>query len=569
MNSRLSFALLHTGAATAAFVAGLYVQMSDAHDIAVAAATTGEPVSVAEPLFDNLGSHSYAVTTGSPRAQAYFNQGLRWAWAFNHGAALSAFRQARDIDPGCAMCWWGEAFVLGPNINTPMPAKAVAPAVAALDRALHAAGNATPRERGLIEALGFRYSDKPGADQAALNAAYAAAMADLAARFGDDDEIATLHADAIMNLSPWDYWETDKATPKPATRTLIATLERVLGRNPDHPGALHLYIHTIEASADPARAEPHADRLAHLVPGAGHLVHMPAHIYNRVGRWRESLAANRRAVAADEAYFARIGVEPSKAPGIYTDGYYPHNLHFMVVSAQMAGDAEALFSAAAKLEKLVDVRSAQRAVWLQAIKAAPYFAHAQFSAPETVLALPEPTYGLPYVTATWRYARGVALAAAGRLPEAGAEAEAVRAIGAQPDVVALSEKGLPARELVEIAALIVEARVAQKAGDLDGALRLFEQAAGIEDGLAYMEPSFWYYPVRQSLAAVHLERGDHVGAEKAFTEALKQTPNNGWALWGLASTYRAMGRNEEAAVIEEKLDTAWVGPADLLRIDRL
>jgi tetratricopeptide (TPR) repeat protein len=553
----------------AALLGGIAVVPAAAHDMKVAAATTGTPVSVSEPLFENLGNHAYAVTTSSPRAQAYFNQGLRWAWAFNHGAALSAFRQARTIDPGCALCWWGEAFVLGPNINTKMPASAVEPAVSAVSRALALSAKVKPNERGLIEALGFRYSTDAGADQATLNAAYAHAMEDLAARFPADDEIATLYADAIMNLSPWDYWLDGGATPKPETRKLMATLEGVLARNSNHPGAIHLYIHTVEASTDPGRAESHADRLAALSPGAGHLVHMPAHIYNRVGRWRDSLAANQAAVAADEAYFARVGVEPSKAPGIYTDGYYPHNLHFMVVSAQMAGDAEALFTAAAKLETLVDVKSARRAVWLQAIKAAPYFAHAQFSAPETVLDLPEPAYGLPYVTATWRYARGVAYAAAGKVADAKVEAAAIRAIGGRPDVVALGEEGLPARELVEIAALIVEARVAQKTGELETARQLFETAAAIEDGLTYMEPAYWYYPVQQSLGAVHLEQGDHVKAEQAFRRALEKTPNNGWALWGLANTYKAMGRTAEAAEVDRILKTAWVGPANLLSIDRL
>ena len=277
------------------------------------------------PLFGNLGQHTWAITTQKPEAQAYFDQGLRLAYGFNHAEARRAFRQAQRLDPACAMCFWGEAYVLGPNINVPMEASANAPALAALERAQALAAHASPKEQALIAALAKRYSADPQADRAALDKAWADALGEVAQRFPEDIEIAVLHAEAMMDTQPWDYWTDGGRQAKGRANAIVAELERAMAKNPDHPGAIHLYIHAVEASDRPERAEAGADRLAALMPGAGHIVHMPSHIYYRVGRYRDALAANKAAVATDEAY-----IDAHKPSGPYPLAYYPHNLHFLV-----------------------------------------------------------------------------------------------------------------------------------------------------------------------------------------------------------------------------------------------
>ena len=301
------------------------------------------------PLWAGLGSITYKITTANERAQAYFDQGLRLAYAFNHGEAQRAFRMAQKLDPDCAMCFWGEALVLGPNINLPMPEDAIAPAYAAAQKAKALAGKSSPREQALIDALAARYSSDPKAARTPFDTAYAAEMAKVAKQFSDDDEIATLYAEAAMDLSPWDYWKPGGREAKPQSVPIVPTLERVLARNPNHPGAIHLYIHAVEASDRPKRAEPYADRLRGAVPGAGHLVHMPSHIYYRVGRYLDALEDNKTAVKADEKYLA-----DTNAPmGVYRLGYYPHNVHFVMASAQMAGDGPTVIAAAEKLRDLI------------------------------------------------------------------------------------------------------------------------------------------------------------------------------------------------------------------------
>lgn len=519
----------------------------------------------AEPeLMDNLGSMHYPVTTSVPMAQKFFDQGLRLAYAFNHAEALRAFRKARTLDLECAMCWWGEALVLGPNINAPMDPAAAGPAVAAVIRAKATAGGATAREQALIGALAYRYSADPQADRSALDAAYADAMQKVAARFRDDNQIAVLYAESLMNLQPWNYWEAGGYKPRGRAGEILGLLEKTLTRMPDHPGAIHFYIHMVEASAEPERALPHARRLGQLMPGAGHLVHMPFHTFFRVGMFKEAVEANRLAVAADEAYIARFA--PS---GIYPQAYYPHNVHSLLVSAQMAGAGTIVIEAADKLESIVSEAAAKNIPWVQPIKAAPYFAHAQFSDTATIMALADPGGDLPYVRAMWHYARAVGLANAGRLDAARAEVGAIAAIGAQHDFVDLAAGGVPAQNVLRLAQHVANARIAQAASDHGTAIEQFKSAVAIEDTLHYSEPPFWYYPTRQSLGAAYALAGELDHAEQALRESLVRTPNNGWALYGLMKVYEQRGDKSDARAAKTLLGKAWIGEPDTLDLARL
>jgi tetratricopeptide (TPR) repeat protein len=515
-------------------------------------------------LFENLGTLHYRITTQDPLAQKFFDQGLRLTYAFNHAEARRAFRKAQELDSQCAMCYWGEALVLGPNINAPMEASATAPALAAVQKAQALASKASPSEQALIDALAVRYSDDANAERAQLDAAYADAMKRVHTRFPKDSEIALLYAESLMDLSPWDYWEAGGAKPKGATSEIIAALERMLKANPDHPGAIHYYIHMVEASSNPKRAEPYARRLAKAMPGAGHVVHMPFHIFYRIGKYRDALEANRMAVAVDEAYISRA------APaGIYPQAYYPHNVHSLMASAQMAGDGKTAIAAAEKLSQIVSSDAAREIPWVQPIMAAPYFAHAQFSAPATVLALPDPGDDFPFVKAAWHYARGVAYAALGAVPGAEQQAQAIMRLREDEAVSKLASMGIPAADVLKLAAHIVSARIAQASGDLKTAISEFEQAVAIQDGLAYSEPAYWYYPVRQSLGAMLALAGDFDRAEQTLRLSLARNPNNGWALYGLKEVYKKRGDARGAREIEKLLAKAWVGQRENLDLARL
>jgi len=508
------------------------------------------------PLYGDLGTLSLKVGTRHARAQAYFDQGLRWAFAFNHAEAQRAFQAAQKLDPQLAMAWWGEAYVLGPNINAPMAAEAQAPALAALARALELAATAPAKDRALIEALATRYSADPKAERAALDAAFADAMKAVAARFPGDDSIQTLYAEAIMDTQPWDYWEAGGARPKGRAAEMLAALERVLARNPKHPGAAHLYIHAVEASTRPERGLPHARRLASLMPGAGHLVHMPAHIYYRLGLYKESLEANKRAVAVDERYFRTSPSDP-----MYRSAYYPHNIHFVLVSAQMGGDGPTAIDAAAKLDAaLSDAVIAQFAV-LEPIKAAPYLAHAMFSAPEAVLALKPPPATQRLVSALAHYARALAFSARRDTAASRREIDAIAAIERDADFKPYTDWAVPAREIVQTARLVAGARLADAQGDLVAAAKAYEEAVAIEDRLAYMEPPFWYYPVRQSLGSVYLRQGRLDAAEQTLRDSLARVRGNGWALAGLAEVYQRQGKAKAVQAARRAFTRAWLGGA--------
>src|SRR5205085_2463065 len=466
-----------------------------------------------QPLIAGLGTRSFKITTRSKVARQYFDQGLRLAWNFNHAEAQRAFQQAQRADPQCAMCYWGEAYVLGPNINVPMDPKTNAPAAAAAAKAKSLAANATAREQALINAVVARYSDDPRLERPMLDEAYANAMASAAAKFPDDLDIAAIYAESLMDRSPWNDGEARDQKPREMVAPLVATLESILKQDPSHIAAIHLYIHAVEASADAKRAEAYADTLAKLAPNAGHLVHMPAHIYYRLGRYQDSLKTNQVAVRVDEAY-----IEKFQPQGVYPLGYYSHNLHFIVVSAQMSGEAGLVLEAAGKLARNIPDEVAKAVPLVVPMKAGPYWAHAQFSELPAVLALADPGPDLPYLQVAWRYARGVAFAQNGNREAAGAQLAAIERIVSTADYSAFTAWGIPAKDVGQIAAHVLRARIAQAGNDLDGAIRRLEAAVAIQDTLPYMEPPYWYYPLRQTLGALLLLKGDAQAARDAFRE---------------------------------------------------
>lgn len=521
--------------------------------------------SAREPLFDDLGTLSWPVTTKSPLAQAYFNQGLRWAYAFNHSAARRAFQEAQRQDPDCAMCVWGEAYVLGPNINAPMPKEAIAPALDAINRAKQLSGKADARENAIIDATALRYSVEPNADQAVLNKAYADALAKAHAAFPDDQNLAVLSAEAIMNLAPWDYWQPDGKTPKGEIGAAIEAIKTVLEANPDHPGAIHFYIHLTEASAEPEAAVAYAERLARLMPGAGHLVHMGAHTFYRIGRFKDSVELNKKAVEADERYFAKVDDESS----MWRVGYHVHNIHFVVVSAFMTGDTATALDYAGRLQSAVSNNAAENAGWIQLIKQAPYLVNAHLSEPETVLAMEDPGDAFPFVRAMWRYARGIALARSNRLDEARAEAAAIAALEARKDITYPEDIAPAVAGVLQIARLVVEGRIAEAEGNDAAAIEAYRKAVTVEDTLPYLEPPYWYYPVRQSLGAALMQADKPAEAREVFQAALARVPNNGWALYGLMQAQKVLG--DEASMIEtqKRFTEAWAGDPAALDMSRL
>mgnify|MGYP002622739649 CR=1 FL=1 len=515
------------------------------------------------PLFNNLGDYSWAISTTERRAQRYFDQGLAWAYGFNHAESVRAFRAAQEIDADCAMCFWGEAYALGPNINAPMSAQAVQPAYEAIQSALARADGISAVERGLIEATALRYAAQPNVDRLALDAAYSEALGRLANAFPDALDVAVLYAESLMNLRPWDYWEADGTTPKAGIAEAIAAVESVLATDPNHAGPIHFHTPLIEASATPERAESAADRLRGLVPGAGHLQHMPSHIYIRVGRHLDSMDANREAAAADEAFLKTV-----EADGIYPYGYYPHNVHFLLQSAQFAGDEETARDASEKLSSILNDDFAIGYAW-EAILPAPYFFHAQFRDAPTILALPSPGERSALRKAMWHYARGVAHVLNGETQRARDEARAIADIESSGKLDLLVPQAVPAPAMAAIARLVVLARAARADGDLSAATDLLTQAVSIQDTLPYMEPPFWYYSVRQTLGAVLLARGQAQDAARMFEASLADFANNAYALYGLVVAHEQSGNATEQANSEARFYEHWAGGESRPDLERM
>jgi tetratricopeptide (TPR) repeat protein len=497
------------------------------------------------PLYDNLGNLHREITTVEPSAQDYFDQGLRWLYAFNHAAAARSFAVAERLDPSCAMCAWGIALALSPNINAPMDSASGVEAYAAIQRARKKATQATEAEQALIEAMAQRFEPDPLAPRPALDSAYARAMAEVADTYREDLDAQVLYADALMNLSPWEYYDEEGA-PRPDTPEILARLEYVMEKDPDHPGACHLFIHAVEAN-EPELAVFCAERLAALMPGAGHIVHMPGHIYIRVGRYNDAIEANRHAVHADESYLE--GPHVSRR-GIYPQGYYPHNYHFMGFAALMAGDSETAEYAARKVSEKVGPDMARQFQWLEAITPFVYWTLVTFGQWDEVLAEPLPPPDLRFTTGMAYYARGTALAAKGRYPEAEAALDTVDA------VVAAFPEG-DNRTALQIAAEALAGEIALRRDDAELAVRHFRTAVELEDDLTYNEPPTWYYPVRQSLGKALLEAGRPAEAEVVYREDLERFPLNGWSLFGLEQALRAQGKTAEADEVHTEFEEAW------------
>jgi len=510
------------------------------------------------PLIGNLGNHHHPITTLSPLAQRYFDEGLTLTFGFNHAEAVRSFRDAAALDPRCAMCHWGVALALGPNINAPMDPAAVPEAHAAIRQATALASGADPAERAYIAALATRYAAEPVADRADLDLAYADAMRALARQYPDDLDAATLAAEALMDLSPWAYWTKDGQSTA-YTGEIVSILESVLARAPDHVGANHFYIHAVEASQAPERALPSAERLERLSPGAGHLVHMPGHVYWRVGRYSDAVRVNEQAIGVDEATLRR-GVTGADRGShtYYALAYYPHNIHFLFAAAHTEGRGALALQAARKLVDSIPAEAYAVAPALEDFRPMPLFALVRFGRWGEILSEPRPAEQLQYATGIWHWARGLAYLRTGQLDAAEGEHARLDAIARTEAMQALTLASFPkAATLLDVASNVLAGELAGARGDTAAMLAHLTSAVAAQDELAYIEPPAWFYPVRHNLGAALLDAGRDADAEAVYREDLRQYPNNGWSLFGLARSLRAQGKLAEADEAQWRFDEAW------------
>ena len=499
------------------------------------------------PRLQNLGVHTFVVTTKNHRAQRFINQGVNLSYGFNHAEAGRAFAEAARLDPTCAMAYWGQALALGPNINAAMEAADEPKALELVKKAVSLKRNATLRERAYIDALAARYTGKPE-DRQKADRAYADAMRQLATQYPNDHDARTLYAEALMDLRPWNYWTRD-GLPYDETREVQAALGQVLSKNRNHPGALHLWIHLWEATDTPERAEAEADRLLPLMPGAGHVVHMPAHIYQRVGRHADVIASNIAAAKADEDYIAQC-----RAQGLYPLAYYPHNLHFIWMGATAAGQEKLALESAQRVANSIPQEALGTVPILQGFVVVPYWAMVRFGKWDDILADKGPRHDTAFTRGVHRYARGMAFTAKGQLPEAERELAELNTLlkdeSLKGQTTFSNNSGV---SILRIAPEVIAGEIAAKRKDWDAATLHFDRAIRYEDVLIYQEPSDWHAPVRQNLGAVLLEAGRPDEAEAVFWEDLKKNPENVWSLSGLVRALTAQGKKDEAARIETRL----------------
>jgi tetratricopeptide (TPR) repeat protein len=519
-------------------------------------------------LMPGLGSYSHKISSTNPQTQKFFDQGLTLSYAFNHAEAERSFREAARLDPNCAMCYWGIALVLGPNINMAMDSEAVPPAYIAIKKAISLMKYASQKEQDYIKTLATRYGAEPVEDRTPLNEAYANAMRELSKKYPEDLDAATLFAEALMDVHPWDYYKKDATrAPQPWTAEIVNTLESVMKRNPDHPGANHLFIHAVEASNNPEKGLPMAERLTRLVPAAGHLVHMPAHIYIRTGNYRQASAANEKAIQSDNEYLAGC-----HAPGPYSAAYVPHNHHFLSSTATLEGNYKLAMQAANNTSSKVDPKLVREKGYgvLQHFSMIPTYVRIRFGKWDEILNSPAPDKDLVYPTGVWHYARGIAFIRTGKLQNAKKELDAVNTVTANPVLKEVTLFDINSTEsLMQIAREHLAGEVAAASGNYDEAIKHLKAAVQIEDNLTYDEPPPWNNPTRHYLGAILLQAKRPAEAEKVYRDELNKFPKNGWSLTGLMQSLEAQGKKEETAQVKVELDKAWAGADVKLTASRM
>jgi hypothetical protein len=503
-------------------------------------------------LVEGLGQHQHPIATSSDEAQAYFDQGFSWVFAFNHEEAVRSFTRAAELDPSSPMPHWGIAWALGPNYNLDIDDPRALQAYQEIQIAQSLAAEAPPEERAYVAAMAVRYSANAQADRAKLARAYASAMRDLSRHYPDDLDAATLYAESLMNLNPWKLWTLD-GKPAPGTEEIVRVLESVLRRDPDHLGANHYYIHAVEASPHPERALPSAARLASAAPAAGHLVHMPAHVYARIGDHAAAAHANEAGAAAD-----RIYLKTAPPDGFYGLAYYSHNLQFLTDDEMMRGRFASARRAAAELAERLDPHAGMMPM-MESLLLAPTSVLLRFHRYADVLALPQPADDRPVMRAWWHFARGVAFAQKREAAAARVEREHLaQAMRAVPAAARFGGSGLEsARTVLSLAQTALDARIAWAQSEYSNSIRLWEKAVAGADRLPYDEPPIWFYPMRESLGAALLLRDRATDAERVFRADLERHPRNPRSLFGLRESLADQGRSADAAWVNREFEAAW------------
>ena len=493
------------------------------------------------PLFENLGNYNYEISTDSENAQTFFNQGLNLTYAFNHAEAHRSFMESSRLDQNSAMTFWGQAYVLGPNINDQIPdTERRIKSYEAVQKAKKRASKSTPKEQALIEALTYRYSRDTLTDISEMNLEYMNEMAKVAKKYPQDADVLTLYAASVMNTVPWDYWDID-GNPSPNIKEAKLALENAIKINPKHAGANHYYIHMVELPK-PELGVASAERLESIMPGAGHLVHMPSHIYMRVGRYDDAVRVNQDAILVDEDYISQC-----YSQGMYPLGYYPHNIHFLWSAASMSGNSEIAIDAAKKTAEKIPIGELKELPFLQIFAVTPLLAYTRFGKWNEILTIPDPGNEYTHLKLFWNYARGIAFVRKNNLKEAVEELEFIES----------RDKSLNEEKLAKVAYEVLAGEIEALKGNLTLSAEHFEKALNYEDELPYNEPAEWYIPTRQSYGAMLLKAKKYKRAEEVFRSDLSYYPNNGWSLMGLYQSLIGLDKTEEAKKVKEQFEIAW------------
>ena len=515
-------------------------------------------------LMSGLGDLHHPVSTKNPQAQQFFDQGLRLIYAFNHDEAARSFQRAADLDPKLAIAYWGVAEAVGPNYNDPASDDRFLAAHQAIQKAADLSSGASPVEQAYIQAMALRFPADSKADRRRAAEAYHDAMRDVAKKFPDDLDAATLFAESGMDLHPWGLWHHD-GTPEAGTEEIVTTLESVIKRDPNHMGAVHYYIHAVEASPSPERALAGANKLAAMAPAAGHLVHMPAHVYIRTGDYASAVKTNQEAAIVDRAY-----IKASGAQGLYPMMYYSHNLHFIAMCSAMNGDYAEAQKNAAMLAAHVGPHVKDMPP-LEGFMTIPIAVDVRFHKWDEILKMPQPSADMKTTTVFWHFARGMALAAKGKISEAEVEHKAVAEAEANTpeDVVFAMPVNNKAKVVLAVARDVLGGKIALAKKDNAAAIALLQKAVAVQDSLKYSEPEDWFFPVRESLGAALLVNNDAAGAEKVFREDLDRHPRNPRSLFGLEQALKAQNRDYDAEFVQKQFQASWKGGPVQLKVDDL